>query len=229
VKTISLLLLNLATLLSARGQGTFLTTVAAYLNGSCEVPANNSTNIGAASFRYSPLGGTSVICSVNFDLPFIPVDASIHGPAYPGETAPLLFNIGSFSVVTNILEIISWPPATNYFTNVSVVCSNTVVFSQEQMSQFLAGLFYVNVTSTNFPAGEVRGQITDRPVLSVPGFAAGTFGFKIIGANSGYVIESSSNLTDWVALTNSTVTNTVVNFLDGTVSNCPLRFYRARR
>ena len=219
-------------LVFATGQGTLLSTIHAYPNGSCEVPPNDSAYVGIASFDFNPFGGTSVVCSVNFDPPFSPSTAAIHGPAQPGGTAPLLFNLGSFSVVTNIRAVVSCcPPATNYYTNITVVCTNTVILTQEQMSQFLGGLFYVNVASTNFPDGEVRGQITEHPVLSLPISEQGNpFTFKVTAPPSNsYTIQLSSNLADWFTLTNFAVTTSVFTVTDPESRNYRLRFYRARR
>lgn len=231
MKVAFFILACLATAPSVRGQGSFLTTTHAYLNGSCQVPANESPHVGVASFQYNPFGGTTIKCSVNFELPYIPLSAQIHGPARPGETAPVLFDLGSFSVVTNVLAVITWPPATNYWTNITVACTNTVEFTSEQRSQLDAGLLYVNVTSTNFSTGEVRGQITDRPVLSLPTTEEGVrFAFRVTGPpGNSYTIQFSTNLADWLTLTNVTVTNSMFEVVDLDATNSALRFYRAQR
>ncbi len=40
-------------------------------------------------------------------------------------------------------------------------------------------------------------------------------------------IETSSNLKDWIPLTNFVGSNTPIQFLDATATNAPNRFYRA--
>lgn len=44
-----------------------------------------------------------------------------------------------------------------------------------------------------------------------------------------YRIEGSSNLFDWITLTNLTGTSGILNFIDDSSSNNPMRFYRARQ
>jgi hypothetical protein len=58
--------------------------------------------------------------------------------------------------------------------------------------------------------------------------ADGSFRFSVSGeAGRNYEIRASTNLLDWLALTNLLATNSVFQFSDPTATNFPSRFYRA--
>jgi hypothetical protein len=58
----------------------------------------------------------------------------------------------------------------------------------------------------------------------------GRFQFSIFAATGqNYVIEASTNLADWITLTNFTGTNTALQFIDPDTANLDRRFYRARQ
>jgi hypothetical protein len=225
--------------LAASAQGTISnpTYTPAYLNGSCQVPHNDSPVSGHGSVTYDlltyrPLSNTVVTCSVHFPLPFSPVAAGIHGPANPGQTAPLLFDLGEPRTVTNIITFISWPPVSNppTFTNISVGFSNRFSVAPHQMNDFKAGGWYINVSSTNFPEGELRGQLTDAPVLSRP-VITGTngFAFDVTGASTrDYTVYVSTNLPEWFILTNLRSTNNLFQIIDHQVRDPAHRFYRVK-
>jgi len=89
--------------------------------------------------------------------------ASIHGPASPGENADPLFNLdGPFFV----------PPVPGIGGGGGTDFEGSRTLTSEEISQLLAGRWYVNVRSTDFPDGELRGQIlpTDRDGDGVPDY-----------------------------------------------------------
>ena len=47
-------------------------------------------------------------------------------------------------------------------------------------------------------------------------------------ANSNYVIQASTNLVDWTALTTNSSPSGILNFVDTNASGLIQRFYRAR-
>jgi hypothetical protein len=72
--------------------------------------------------------------------------AHIHGPAAPGSTAPVLFPFtGTFNVT---------------FGNFT---GSATGLTAQQISDLNAGLDYVNIHTTAFGGGEIRGQITQVP------------------------------------------------------------------
>ena len=67
--------------------------------------------------------------------------AHIHGPAAPGATAPVMIGFTGF-------------PATT-----SGTYDNTFAITPTQVSQMMNGLCYFNIHTSNFAAGEIRGQL----------------------------------------------------------------------
>lgn len=75
--------------------------------------------------------------------------AHFHGPAERGEGAPVLIDLGPVSGSTG-------------------ETSGSVTLTENQETQLLDGLWYVNVHSATFPAGEVRGQIVQLSPTATP-------------------------------------------------------------
>jgi aldose sugar dehydrogenase len=108
----------------------------AELNGASEVPANNSPARGVATLALDPVDETKARVSLRFNGLSAPQTvAHVHGPAPAGQSAPPLFDL----------------PNGN-FTDFQLT------LTPQQLSDLKAGLFYVNVHSTAFPSGEIRGQ-----------------------------------------------------------------------
>lgn len=129
----------------------------AILTGGQETPPVPSDAHGVAAITYDD--ETNVLgWSIAFtDLGSPLINAHIHGPAVPGVPAdvqvPIPFDPGVFAD--------------------TIVGKATLTEEQEQ--QLLAGLWYVNLHTENFPNGEIRGQVTPEPttaLLLVAGLAA---------------------------------------------------------
>lgn len=112
---------------------TFLAT----LNGASETPPNASTATGTATFTFNPttyeLSGTVTFTGI------VATAAHIHTGAV-GVAGPVTIPLDGAAPTSPIAL-----PA-------------TVLTAQEQ-NDLLSGLFYVNVHSVAFPAGEIRGQL----------------------------------------------------------------------
>ncbi len=121
----------------------------ATLNGMQEVPANNSSATGTATLVLSP-DETAASLSLHFSgLSSQQTEAHIHGPATPGNTAPPIFHlplgqIGDFQIS----------------------------LTAAQVQDLKNGLHYVNVHSSMFTGGEIRGQFQNSPTASVVSFGA---------------------------------------------------------
>jgi glucose/arabinose dehydrogenase len=107
------------------------------LSGGAETPANNSPAQGTAALLLDADGQTARVTLHFRDLSAAQTDAHIHGPAAAGQSAPPVFTL----------------PATGDFRDFQIT------LTPQQVSDLKAGLFYVNVHSTAFPAGEIRGQL----------------------------------------------------------------------
>ena len=99
-------------------------------------------------------------------------DSHIHGPAAPGVSAPPVFHLP-------LGQVSDFP----------------ITLTPSQVQDLKNGLLYVNVHSSNFPAGEIRGQFGPSPSTSSIQF----------NATSYFVGESAGSLTVAVTRVGNTV------------------------
>ncbi|HLA76173.1 MAG TPA: CHRD domain-containing protein [Vicinamibacteria bacterium] len=111
------------------------------LSGTQEAPPNAST---ATGFGRAALNATEtrIAVSVRYDaLTSALTAAHIHGPAAPGSTGPVLCTLGLSGGTAGFGD--------------NLVCPATAGVAGD----LKAGLLYVNVHSSTFPGGEIRGQL----------------------------------------------------------------------
>ncbi|PYS83833.1 MAG: hypothetical protein DMF67_07160 [Acidobacteria bacterium] len=108
----------------------------ANLDGSQETPPDSSPAKGAATLLLDKDEQTALVSLRFGGLSAAETFAKIHGPAAPGQTASPVFDL----------------PSTGSFTDFRIT------LTPQQVNDLKAGLFYVNVRSAAFPAGEIRGQ-----------------------------------------------------------------------
>jgi hypothetical protein len=106
-------------------------------------PATQSSGSGTAAITFDQ-GSLQLCIFMSFNgLLGTSTAAHIHGPAATGATAGILFAVPiPVGVTSGVME--------------SPEC---VSLTATQRDELLAGLFYVNIHSTLYPAGEIRGQI----------------------------------------------------------------------
>jgi hypothetical protein len=76
--------------------------------------------------------------------------AHIHGPAMPGQEASALYDLGSFTTLGGMSGTIRG----------TVMLSDSVgIPIATQLQQLNDGLWYVNIHTSTFGGGEIRGQI----------------------------------------------------------------------
>ena len=113
--------------------------VAARLNGAQEVPAVTTDALGVASFM------------VNDSRDAITVNVSVNGLSGPitgihvhegavGANGGVVFNLTDFVVGNRVQTTLTG-------------------FTADQLAKFLTGAYYLNVHTSNNPAGEIRGQL----------------------------------------------------------------------
>jgi hypothetical protein len=121
----------------------------ATLSGLQENPANASPGTGTATASFN-LGTNLFVFNDSWSGLSAPQTAShIHTPGAPGVNGPVVFPFGAAEGFV--------PGGTSGSVSFSTILTAT------QITQLLGGLFYVNVHTTAFPGGEIRGQITAIP------------------------------------------------------------------
>jgi uncharacterized repeat protein (TIGR01451 family) len=160
----------------------------ASLDGAQEVPPTNSTATGAATLMLSPDETTALVALHFSGLSSAQTAAHIHGPALPGSNAPILFPLPEGQVTD--FEISLTP---------------------EQVQDLRDGKLYVNVHSSNFPNGEIRGQFASPASASSVQF----------GSASYFVTEGAGHATITVTRVGDTSAAASVDYAtsDGTATN----------
>jgi hypothetical protein len=195
-------------LFQTAGTFQFNTTLA----GTNETVSNNSPYTGSGRFS---LDGNFLSYAVGMESPyFLPTKAVISGPAEPGGSGALIFDLGDYQVSSN-------PPALSYAGGLFLTAS--------QVRTLMSGLWYVNFFSTNYPDGEIRGPIVLQSGATLSDLVVTNNSFQFTVSEVGnlsYVIQASTNvaLSSWIPV----VTNTApFIFTDSEFTNHPRRFYRA--
>jgi hypothetical protein len=136
----------------------------AAMSGLQEVPPNSSPAFGSAAFRVDDVTWTITGLMTTQALTSQTTMAHIH-EAPPGVNGPVRFDILANTTQT--------------FTNgnvvtrvISGVLGGTQTEREALLAAMMAGNTYVNVHTTNFPAGEIRGQLCMAPVPEPGSMAA---------------------------------------------------------
>ncbi len=129
----------------------------ASLNGAQQVPSVSSSGTGTGTVLLNAAGDQITVNLSFFGLTSNANAAHIHGPAFAGANAGVLFD---FTAVT--------PNATS-----GTIPEQTFSITSTQVAQLRAGQFYFNIHTGNFGGGEIRGQILLAPVRK---FTAGLDG-----------------------------------------------------
>jgi len=115
-------------------------TFTAFLNGASEVPSTASTGSGSSTLTYNQDTKIFTISTSYTGLTGTATASHIHRGAV--GTAPASNIIFGF---TNV--------------NVSPIVYTSSAITAAQEADLLAGLWYVNVHTVTYPAGEIRGQL----------------------------------------------------------------------
>jgi hypothetical protein len=135
----------------------------ATLTGSQEVPPTPSTGTGFSTVLLDDVADTITVNTSFSGLTSPAIMGHIHGPAPVGVNAPILFPF------TGVPNATSGTIPTQNFT-----------LTTTEVGQLEAGLFYVNVHSTDFPAGEIRGQLLRAAQVPEPA-SLGLLGLGLVG------------------------------------------------
>jgi CHRD domain len=114
----------------------------AALNGATEVPPNQTAGTGTLTATFDP---ATKVLTWKGDFSGLTGDvqaAHFHGPAEPGKNAGVLVWISTKGT-----------PLKGPF-------EGTATLTDDQVTDLMAGLLYVNFHTTANPGGELRGQLT---------------------------------------------------------------------
>jgi len=151
----------------------------ATLTGAQETPPNNSNGTGSATLLLSPDEKTARVSLTFASLSSAQTDAHIHGPAAPGISTPPVFPLP-----------------------LGQLSDFAITLTAAQVQDLKNGLFYVNVHSSNFPAGEIRGQFG-------PSASSSSIQFN---ATSYVVNESAGSVTVNVSRGGNTANAVTINY-----------------
>ncbi len=132
IVAVAVLAIGVLTAVPTAGQQFFV----AAIDGLQPVPPTNSPGVGQGCVTLNPNG------TVTFDIVFsgllgIESVSHFHGPAAPGANAGVQIGL---------------PLGTTKM-------GTTVALTAGQQADLLAGLWYINIHSSMFPGGEIRGQV----------------------------------------------------------------------
>jgi hypothetical protein len=144
----------LACTLTVQAQGTIQFT--ATVTGTNEVPPNSDPTVFTGLFS---LTGNSLSFLLNVPAwTFNSVSASINGPALPGGTGPIIFDLGG--PIFHGGNSQGGAPVYVFFSPFEgVFGAGPFTLSSTQVNDLESGHWYVNVTSETMPLGQLRGQI----------------------------------------------------------------------
>jgi CHRD domain-containing protein len=134
------------------GGGSSTDRLFATLNGAQETPPNSSTGTGQAFYRI-PDNDSEIKFQLQISGLQNVILAHIHyGP--PGVSGPIIFNLAtsSFTEVSGNLTAADFIPD----------AADGLNTFQEAIAAIKAGNTYTNVHTTQFPLGEIRGQIIEK-------------------------------------------------------------------
>lgn len=128
-----------------------LETYRADLSGLDEVPPNGSAGTGVAHVVIDPVANTLQYHISYSGLTGTETAAHIHGYAPPGANAGVVHGLP-----TGNPKVGTW------------------VYAEPDEANILAGLTYINVHTTAFPGGEIRGQIVPDPAVQLVATLSGS-------------------------------------------------------
>jgi uncharacterized protein (TIGR03382 family) len=156
--------------LATTAQAQFITFTAT-LSGAQEVPANTSPATGTATLVLNTVTNAFTI-DLQFSGLTAPVTVAHIHRAAAGVNGPVIIGLDGMALsggrpTWNLIT----PGITSFNTGGALNAPFT--FPATEVANLVAGNTYFNIHSTNFPGGEIRGQIIPTPgALALAGLAA---------------------------------------------------------
>ncbi|MBK7950520.1 MAG: CHRD domain-containing protein [Deltaproteobacteria bacterium] len=146
-KSALLLVVWLAASISARGASALVYDLTASLDGAQEGAGSVTLGVGSLTGRFDDVSHFLTWSGTFSALSGTTSDAHFHGPAPVGAGA--LVQISMTSAGGDVFPI----------GVTSGAFSGTATLTATQATQLLAGLWYVNIHTSDRPGGEIRGQV----------------------------------------------------------------------
>jgi CHRD domain len=131
------------------------------LNGSKEVPPSHVTGTGTVTATYDAASKTLSWNGSYSGLTGPATAAHIHGPAAVTATARLVVWISENIGQCNRGECVSKTDASA--VPLASPFHGSATLADAQLSELIAGMYYVNIHTDTYPAGEIRGQLVKSP------------------------------------------------------------------
>lgn len=173
----------------------------ATLTGAQETPPNNSTATGRATLLLSPDEKTARFSLAFAGLSSGQTDAHIHGPAAPGVSASPVFPLP-----------------------LGQISDFAITLTPSQVQDLKNGLLYVNVHSSNFPTGEIRGQFGLSSSVSSIQFNATSHVVSESGGSVTIAVTRTGNTSNPVAINYTTANGTATQSNDYASASGSLQF-----
>lgn len=175
MKSLITLLATAAALLSVPAANASIMSYEASLSGSFEIPQNQSTGTGLVVIDYDDAAHTLLIDATFSGLLGTTLAAHIHCCAPPQSNAgvatsnlmvfgfPGLVSNGNFNTSLDLTLASSWNP-------VFIIANGATTAGAEALlvAGLAAGEAYFNIHTTEFPGGEIRGNLAAVPEAAVP-------------------------------------------------------------
>ena len=142
--------------------------LSASFTGAQEVPPTGSSATGSGSVV---LTGAEDQITANGSFAGLASSATmahIHGPAPVGSNADILFTLDGVTAATT-----------------GIFADQTFAISPSQVTNLKSGQLYFNVHNASFPNGEIRGQITALPMLTVTKGGTGSSDTAVVSGDNG--------------------------------------------
>jgi aldose sugar dehydrogenase len=172
----------------------------ANLTAAQETPPNNSTAVGTATILLSP-DETTARVSLNFSgLTSAETDAHIHGPAAPGVIGVILFPLPTGNVSDFLISL-----------------------TPTDVANLKNGQLYVNVHTTNFPNGEIRGQFGASSSAGSLQFSAANYMFSESAGRATLTVTRLGDTSGPASVNYATSDNAGTNICNQTNGNASAR------
>ena len=173
----------------------------ATLTGGQETPPNNSAATGRATLLLSPDEKTARVSLTFSGLSSAQTDAHIHGPAAAGVSAPPVFPLP-----------------------LGQISDFAITLTASQVQDLKSGLLYVNVHTSNFPSGEIRGQFGLSSSVSSIQFNATSYVVSESGGSATVAVTRIGNTANAVTINYATANGTATHPNDYTNAPGSIQF-----